>query len=127
MVSAVASRAGERAREASSIGRGLDSVELGVLTTARYQRIMRAGLDDAGPIQDHDVVGHPDGAEPVRYENRDPAIRPFARGGRVAFEQRMLRFGIECGRRFIEDEQQWGVAHEPPREGEFLPLAEAHL
>jgi len=65
---------------------------------------------------------HPNGAEAVRHEDRDPAVSPTvtrtrdgpARRRGIALEQRVL--GLDIGRRrgLVEQEQQRLVAHEAP-------------
>jgi hypothetical protein len=43
---------------------------------------MRADLDEACAVEDHDEVGHPHRAEAVRHEERDAAVAGGAvRGG----------------------------------------------
>jgi hypothetical protein len=42
---------------------------------------MRADLDDAGAVEDHDEVGHPHRAAAVRHEGRDAAANDDVRGG----------------------------------------------
>ena len=39
----------------------------------------------------------------------------------------MLGFGVECGRRLVEDEHERFVAHESAGQRQLLPLAEAHV
>src|ERR1051325_2713648 len=112
--------------DASTIRSGLNSVQLRIGPTACNQFIMRARFRDVRALQHDDLVRHAHGGEAVRYENRDAAFRPPCRG-RVALEQRVLRFGVEGSRRLVQDEYEGCVAHEAAREGELLPLAEAHV
>lgn len=88
---------------------------------------MRADLDDTRAVEDDDEVGHADGRESVRDEDRDPALclaltRSRCRG--VALEQRMLRLSIERGCGLVEDKQERFVAHETASERKLLPLSE---
>ena len=66
------------------------------------------------------IVMRPSGASRRR---RDAAARRFG----VALEQHVFGLGVERGGRFVEHQQQRPVAHEPARERELLPLAEADL
>jgi nucleotide-binding universal stress UspA family protein len=47
------------------VGLGLDPVQLAVLPAMIQQLVVRAHLGDARPVEHHDEVGHPHGAEPV--------------------------------------------------------------
>src|SRR5579862_163981 len=57
-----------------TIRRGLDAVELRVLSALRHQRLMRAYFDDTRAVQYHDQVGHAHGAETMRHQDRDAAV-----------------------------------------------------
>ena len=60
----------------------------------------------------------------MRDQDRDaPGIGIPVRGSCVTFEQRVFSFRIERGGRFIQNQQQWFIAHETPRKCELLPLA----
>ena len=117
----------------SPVGRGLNAVELGVLTASSHEVVMRADLDDARPVEHDDDVRHADRAEAVRDQDRDAAVgsrgvvHPTAGCGSVSLEQRVLGFGVECGRRLVKHEQQRVIPHEPAGERELLPLPERHF
>jgi hypothetical protein len=70
----------------------MDAVELRVLPASGQQFIMRADLDDACAVEDHDEVGQAHHAEAVRHEQRDAAS-----GG-----------GVHCGR-FLSEDQIAGI------------------
>ena len=96
---------------------------------------MGAHLDDPRAVEHDDEIGHPHGAEAMRHEDRDAAVRrrraaaglPLARGRRVALEQRVLGLGVERRRRLVEHQEQRTIAHEAAGQRELLPLAEADL
>jgi len=69
------------------VGARLDLVQLGVPAAAGQQLVVAAGLRDARAVEDHDEVGHPDGAEPVRHENGHAAVAAgLPRPARVPLE-----------------------------------------
>ena len=57
------------------------------MTTIRSAMRTVENLCDPRPIQDDEEIGHADGGEPMRDENRDAAIATVdSRRGSVAFE-----------------------------------------
>src|SRR3954469_17885490 len=61
----------------------------------------------------------------MRHQNRYAAVA--ARRSRVPLEECVLRLSIERGRRLVENENNWLIAHEAAGQRELLPLAEAHV
>ena len=88
---------------------------------------MAADFYEAGAVEDDDQVRHPHGAEAMRDQDRDATHRGAARRLRVAGEQRVFGLGVQRRRRLVKNHQQWLLAHVAPREGQFLPLAEAQF
>ena len=79
---------------------------------------MRADLGDSGAGKYDDEIGHPHRGKSVRHEDRDPSVTiarvsvasradliVAAGGGGVAFEQRVLRLGVEGGCRLVEHQE----------------------
>ena len=86
-----------------------------------------ADLNETSAVQHDDEVRHAHRRESMRHQDRNVAVAVALRRGGVALEQRMFSFGVQRRRRFVEHEQERGVAHETAREREFLPLTERHL
>lgn len=101
------------APERSTIRCRLDSVEFRVLAPLRHERLVGTDLGHAGAVEDDDVVGHSDSAEAMGHEDRDsadgrsggPVRFPGPCGGGETLEEGVLRLGVECGGRLIEDQE----------------------
>ena len=52
---------------------GLDPVELRVTAFVTHQLIVTADLNKPRAVEHNDEIGHPHGAEPVRYQDGDAA------------------------------------------------------
>jgi tetratricopeptide (TPR) repeat protein len=108
----------------SAVSRRLDAVQVGVAAVAGKQFLVAARLRDAGAVEHHDEVGHPDRAEPVRdQDGHAPVLPRLPGGGGVALEQLVLGLRVERRRRLVERHEQRFVAHEPAGKCELLPLA----
>src|ERR1700719_918311 len=97
-----------------SIRRGLNTVQLGVLSAFRHQRFMCADLRNVRTVEHDDLIGHTHGAESMRYQNRDlprtrvagtPIVPSTPGRFGIALEQRVFGLCVERRGRFIEYEQ----------------------
>src|SRR6185369_12404454 len=92
-------------RIGSAISLRLNTVKLCVLTAFRHELVVSADFRHLRARQYDDQIGHSDGGEAMRDQDRDCLAggAGTARGSRVSLKQRVLGFGIErCGR-FVED------------------------
>ena len=100
------------------IGRGLDAVELGVLTTLCNECVVRTHFRHFRAIQHDDEIGHAHGAEAVGHENRDTpvgcaaCISRAACRHRIPFEQCVFCFRSQCSRLLVEEQRQFALADE---------------
>ncbi len=78
---------------------------------------MRTTLHDLSFVQHTDEVGMLDGRETMRYDE----CRTFRHEMLEGFLNEFLRLGVECGGRFIEDEDR-RVLKDSPCDGESLAL-----
>ena len=92
---------------------------------------MAPHLDNARPVEHHDQIRHADRRKPVRYENRDATVlsRAESRTATAAYRSNsacsVSASSAAVGSSRIK--QQCLVSHEPARQRQLLPLAEAHL
>ena len=49
----------------SSVRRGLNTVQLGILAALRHQLVVCPDFDDVRPVEHHNQIGHPDRRETV--------------------------------------------------------------
>ncbi len=75
-------------------------VELVVAAAELEQRLMRAALDDAAAFDHQDLIGAADGREPVGDDERRAALHQV----REALLDQRFGFGVEAGRRLVENE-----------------------
>src|SRR5258708_34172703 len=93
------------------IGPRLDLVQLSVMSAAGHELVMAADLGHVSAVEHDDDVCHPDGAEPVRYQDRDASVAAAVAGpAGVLLEEFVLRLGVERGRRLIKRHDEGVVA-----------------
>src|SRR5438093_13578257 len=87
----------------STIGSGLNPVQLGVGPALGKQRVVGPHLNHARAIEHDDEISHAHRAEAVGYQDGDPAIGGFRttatratapRRGCVALEERVFGLGV---------------------------------
>src|SRR4029077_9929315 len=105
----------------------LDTIQLRIVAFPRHEFIVRAYLHEAGAIQHNDEVGHANRREAMGYEYDDASVLLLGAAAcrrSVSLKQGMFCLCVQCRSRLIQDEEQRFIAHEPPRQRQFLPLPE---
>src|SRR5262245_31399442 len=108
----------DRAREGGLRERLLGDVarrELRIAAAERQELLVRAELDDAPVIEDGDLVGVPQGREPMGNRDRRPALREAVEG----LLHGPLGGGVQGARRLVEDKHRRVAQH---RAGDRDPL-----
>ena len=80
----------------------LQSVQPGIAPAGGDELLMRALLDDAAVLNDHDAVAGFDGREPVRNDKAGAALAQHAQ----RLLDAALRFRVERGGRFIQNQNR---------------------
>jgi len=96
----------------------LDPVEASVSSVERQQLVVRPALDDRTLMQHEDDVRVTDRRQTVGDRDRRAAVEQ----PRNAFEDQVLRFRIERGRRFVE-QKNGRVADQRSGDGDPLALS----
>src|SRR6202034_622469 len=78
----------------------LQPVERGVAAASAQQLVVAAGLDDQAILDHENAIGMHDGRQPVRDDERGPALAEFA----DCLLHVALRFRIERGSRLVEQD-----------------------
>ena len=89
----------------------LAEIKVMVKTLRVKQLCMRTALDNLSLIDDQNLIGFPDGAQPVGNDKAGPSFHQPQHG----FLDVLLRTGIHTARRFIEDQNTRDLPELPAR------------
>ena len=107
-----------RRRTGSTEPRRLQAEQLRVPPPGRDQRGMVALLEHPSLVQHADVIGAPDGGEPVRDDQRRGALGDL----QEPVEEVGLAPGVQPGGRLVQDQDRGAVPHREQRAGQRDPL-----
>ena len=97
---------------------GLNAIKLGVNLIAGDEFVVGAFLGDEAAFEDDDLVRVADRAQTVRDGDDSAAFHQSLE----RFHHELLRFGVERGGRFVENEDG-GIAHDGAGDADALALA----
>src|SRR6202011_3520734 len=100
----------------------LPGVEVVVAASGGIKLLMSAPLDDLPLFDDQDLISTADGGKPMGDHKRSPPLHEICK----AVLDHLLRFRVEAGCRFIQNEDAW-LRENGARDRDTLPLAPGKL